>query len=287
MRPIFTLLFLLLYNLSFSQTKQVLDSLTKVLDAVYAMDQIPRIQLDSIQKQHGYNSDQVKAQWKLIAKNDSANVQIVSSIIEKYGWLNANKTSKIANTALFLVIQHADIDIQVKYIDTLMHAVEDGNAKASQYSYLLDRVKMRQGKLQIYGSQISIGTNGKSYFYPIKDEVYVNKRRKSIGLSTIEEYAKEFGIIYNLPIGNRIRNKLVVTGFVIDANQIPINEVNIKFGSTVVATSNADGFYIASIKRALLKKQLTFNKSGYIISDPPLDDEGKEVYELNIILTKK
>jgi len=287
MRTFITVLFLFKIALVFGQNQIRLDSLTNVLERVYEQDQVPRLQLDSIEHQYGFNSIQVKEQWRLIKNNDSANIQIVTSILDNYGWLSESKTSKSANSALFLVIQHAELNTQLRYIDILKEAVEKDNAKPSEYAYLLDRVNMRQGKLQVYGSQISISTNGKPYLYPIKDEPGVNERRKNIGLRPLEKVALESGFVYNLPSEDALKNKLVVTGFVIEANQTPINDVSIKFGSKVIAKTNSDGFYKAIIEKDLLKEQLTFTKVGYIISDPPLDDEGKEVYELSIMLTKK
>ena len=287
MRIFITLLFLSFGQISFEQIRSKLDSLTKILEAVYARDQVPRIQIDSIEKKYGYTSNKVKEQWKLIAKNDSVNIQTITSIIDNYGWLSAVQTSKTANAALFLVIQHADLGIQEKYIETLKQAVGNGNAKPSEYAFLLDRVNMRQGKFQIYGSQLMVSTNGKSYFFPIKDEPNVNKKRKSIGLPPLQEVALKSGFTYYLPVKDTIENKIVITGFVLDINQNPLNDVSIKIGSRIIATTNADGFYIAAIKKDLLKEQLNYIKTGYKISDPPLNNEGKEVYEYNILLTKK
>jgi hypothetical protein len=179
------------------------------------------------------------------------------------------------------------VGIQEKYLETLKQAVENGNAKPSEYAFLLDRVNMRQGKLQIYGSQLMVSTNGKSYFFPIKDEPNVNRRRKSVGLPPLEEVALKAGFTYYLPVKDTIENKIVITGFVFDINQIPINDVSIKIGSAIIASTNADGFYIAAITKDQLKEPLNFIKTGYKISDPPLNDERKEVYEYNILLSKK
>lgn len=282
-----TLLFLSIISFAFGQTKAERDSLTKVLETLYENDQHPRNELDSLQKQYGYHSVKVREQSHLIEKMDSINMPIVASILDKYGWLSERSTSKKANTALFYIVQHAGLNLQIKYSGILKEAVQKGNAKPSEYAYLFDRISMRQGKRQIYGSQISVSTNGGSYFYPIKDEPNVNKRRKNIGLPPLQEVALESGFVYHLPSKDASKNKLIITGFVIETDQTPINNVNIKFASKVVATTNVDGFYEAIIKKKLLKAQLTFTKEGYIISDPPLNDQGKEVYELSVILTKK
>jgi len=274
-------------NIAFGQTLVKLDSLTKVLEAVYKRDQVPRLRLDSLERQFGFSSIQVKKQWRLIEKNDSADIEVVTQILDTYGWLSESKTSKTANSALFSVIQHAKLNLQTKYIEILKEAVEKGNAKPIQYAYLLDRVNMREGKLQIYGSQLSVSSNGNQYFFPIKDEPNVNRRRKKIGLPPLQEVAFNSGFVYNLPVKDSLKNKLVVTGFVIEVDQAPISDVSIKFGTKVVAKTNADGFYKAIISKDFLKEQLAFEKEGYILSEPPLDNQDKEVYELMVMLTKK
>ena len=268
------------------QSNTEIDSLTKVLETVYQMDQAPRFQLDSIEYKYGYDSPEAKEQWNVIKTNDSANILIVTEILNKYGWLSESKTSKTANSALFLVVQHAELNLQIKYLDILKKAVEKGAAKPSNYAYLLDRVNMRQGKLQIYGSQISRSTNGRSYFYPIKDEPNVNKRREKLHLPSLEAVAFKSGFIYTLPLEDSIKNNIVITGFVMDPNQKPVNEVNIVLGSKIIGKSNADGYYRLIITKELLKSPLSYVKEGYIISDPPLQDDGKEVIEFNIILHK-
>lgn len=62
-----------------------------------------------------------------------------------------------------------------------------------------DRILMREGKKQIYGSQVVYNKTGEQIFYPIEDETNVNIRREKVGLQPLEEYAKYFGIDYKLP----------------------------------------------------------------------------------------
>jgi len=57
---------------------------------------------------------------------------------------------------------------------------------------------MRQGKNQLYGSQVVYSKTGEQMFYPIEDEKNVNIRRAKMGLQPLEEYAKLFGITYTL-----------------------------------------------------------------------------------------
>jgi hypothetical protein len=130
---------------------------------------------------------------------DSCNLAEVEPLIAKYGWPGKSFVGVSGNQTVFLVIQHADLATQEKYLPLMEKSVEEGESQLSDLALLQDRVLMRQGKKQIYGSQVVFNKEGAPEFYPIEDEKYVNDRRKKAGLEPIEEYAKYFGIEYKLP----------------------------------------------------------------------------------------
>jgi hypothetical protein len=99
------------------------------------------------------------------------------------------------SSTAFLVIQHSDLPIQEKYFPLLEQAVNKNELDKASFALLVDRIRVRKGQKQLYGSQLS-SENGIYKFDPIEDEENVNKRRKSMGLGSIEEYAKHFGLEY-------------------------------------------------------------------------------------------
>lgn len=169
------------------------------LDSIYVKDQADREKLDSVQQKFGFQSKEVGALWKKIMKQDSANLVAVKGIIDKYGWLGPEEVGERGSTAIFLVIQHADHQTQITYLPVMREAVKNGKAKARDLALLEDRVLTNQGKEQIYGSQIHSDSLGRMSFYPIMDEENVNKRRTSVGLGPLEDYARMFGIEYKVP----------------------------------------------------------------------------------------
>jgi hypothetical protein len=173
--------------------------LSALLDTVYNEDQTDRLKIDRLQKQYGWQSEQMKALWEKINIQDSINLVKVKAIIDTYGWVGADEVGKQGAKAIFLVIQHADSLTQVTYLPAMREAVKNGKALPQDLALLEDRVLTKQGKEQIYGSQVRTNETGKYEFYPIKDEVNVNKRRASVGLEPLEKYAKHFGIKYVLP----------------------------------------------------------------------------------------
>jgi hypothetical protein len=130
---------------------------------------------------------------------DSCNLVQVEKLIATCGWPGKSFVGANGNQTVFLVIQHADLATQEKYLPLMQKSVEEGESQMTDFALLQDRVLMRQGKKQIYGSQVVFNKEGGHEFYPIEDEKNVNVRRKKIGMQPLEEYATYFGIDYKLP----------------------------------------------------------------------------------------
>jgi hypothetical protein len=96
------------------------------------------------------------------------------------------------------VIQHADLKTQEKYLPIIKEAVKNGKASGANLALLVDRIEMRNGRPQIYGSQITM-KDGISVIYQIADEINVNKRRADVGLQPLEDYVRRWNIDYKLP----------------------------------------------------------------------------------------
>lgn len=174
--------------------------LVQLLDTIYNEDQGGRENIDIIQKQFGWQSKQMDSLWRSINFQDSINLIKVKKIIDTYGWLGPDEVGQQGAATIFLVIQHADSLTQTTYVPKMREAVEKGKALPQNLALLEDRILTRQGKGQIYGSQVKRNEQtGKNEFFPIQDEANVNKRRASVGLQPLEEYAKLFDFEYVLP----------------------------------------------------------------------------------------
>jgi hypothetical protein len=168
------------------------------LDSIYNDDQKYRLMLDSIEKFGENRSEEINELWKVINKRDSLNLIKVTYILDNYGWLGPDVVGVTGNETFFLVIQHSDIETQEKYKLLMENAVRNGKASASSFALLTDRIEMGNKRPQIYGSQVQ-GNRSKGYkVYKIKDEINVNKRRAEVGLEPLEEYLKNWNIVYKL-----------------------------------------------------------------------------------------
>jgi hypothetical protein len=168
--------------------------LSKELWTMSLKDQAFYYHLELAEKQSGRRSPVVSALWELKSKINAENVNRLEEIIVEYGWPKISLVGGNAANAVFLIIQHADLEVQKKYLPMMKEAANGNEADWSSLALLIDRINLREGKPQIYGSQIGINENGEYYVSDLEDPKYVNQRRASVGLGTIQEYVSNWGI---------------------------------------------------------------------------------------------
>lgn len=173
--------------------------LVAMLDSIYVEDQKYRQQIDGIEDKYGWESKEMQDHWKLINEKDSINLIKIKAILDQYGWLGADVVGGQGNATLFLVIQHADLATQEKYLPMMREAVKNGKALGGNLALLEDRVALRQGKRQIYGSQIGRDTETKIYYVsPLEDPDHVDKRRAEVGLGPLADYVSLWQIKWDV-----------------------------------------------------------------------------------------
>lgn len=173
--------------------------LVAMLDTIYQEDQQYRQQLGAVEKEYGWESEEMKALWKVINTKDSINLLKVSKILDERGWLGSDVIGRQGNSTLFLVIQHADLATQEKYLPMMREAAAKGNANPGSLALLEDRVALRQGKKQIYGSQVSRDPEtGEHYVLPLEDPDNVDKRRAEVGLPPLSTYVSHWGMEWDV-----------------------------------------------------------------------------------------
>jgi hypothetical protein len=120
----------------------------------------------------------------------------VVSLLEKCGWPQKAIVGEKGLTAVFLVIQHASKALREKYFPLIKASAEKGELALRAVAMMEDRMLMENGKKQKYGTQLISYNNGPLQLHPIEDEGNVNQRRAAMGMGTIEEYLKQFGLEY-------------------------------------------------------------------------------------------
>lgn len=179
--------------------KKLDKPLIAILDTIFTKDQTYRSQIGEIEETFGRESNEMKKHWELIEEKDSINLIKIKNILDEKGWLGPRIIGNQGNSTLFLVIQHSDLETQLKYLPLMREAAKQGSANPSSLALLEDRVALRQGKRQIYGSQIGRDSEaGEYYVSPMIDPENVDKRRAQVGLGTLQDYVSNWNIIWDV-----------------------------------------------------------------------------------------
>lgn len=181
-------------------TSFVIDSskfkmaLLPMLDTIYKDDQLPRFELINLTRNNAGQAklDSIK---RIIKKKDEINLDKVNGIVEKHGWLGPQEIGMNGSQGIFLVIQHADLATQKKYLPLIKQAEKEGKTLSSNLALLEDRIAMREGREQLYGSQgFKDKVTGTSYIYPIADVDQLDQRRKQMGMPPMAAYVKNWDL---------------------------------------------------------------------------------------------
>lgn len=131
-------------------------------------------------------------------KIDRKNTERMKEIIAEIGWPTRTKVGEIGMKNAWLLVQHADHDLEFqKQCLELMQSENPNEVGKKNLAYLIDRVRLHEGRPQLYGSQFT-GEKGKFIPRPIEDEERVDERRKEMGMDTLAEGIAEMNEKYDI-----------------------------------------------------------------------------------------
>lgn len=155
------------------------------LEVIAEKDQSIRRELANLEQQFGCDSQEVMLHWDRVKEIDCSNALEVTSILDQYGWLGPGSIGELASSAIFLVIQHADLVTQEKYLPMLKEAVSNNIVPKVYLAYLEDRISVRTNGFQLYGTQSFLSSEGYTLF-PIINPQDLQKRREEMGLDFLK-----------------------------------------------------------------------------------------------------
>lgn len=138
--------------------------------------------------------DVLKDLYARTNENDRANQKEFDKLVGKFGWPTSEKVGRPGMMATLLVIQHADLSYQLKYAPQLQASAALGEISRSSYALFVDRLALRQNRMQVYGTQVD--TKDGVTLRPVENESELDKRRKEIGLAPVCEYLRNFVAAY-------------------------------------------------------------------------------------------
>ncbi len=126
-----------------------------------------------------------------MARTDSANTFWLKAYVARWGWPTTTQVGPDAVQAAFLIVQHAvhDTAFMRAMLPFIQQAHRRGDLEGQAVAMLTDRIEVKAGRPQIYGTQLSL-KNGQWVFDPIVDSVSVDARRRRMGLPPLAAYGR-------------------------------------------------------------------------------------------------
>lgn len=194
MKQIFLSILLILSISLKAQSVQEIDSL---LTGAYERDQ--KVRTESLTLMNRLNSagadgmtasaiDSLMLLQEQTQTIDKENQILVASILKK--GLPEGLSAQYYK-AIWLIVDHAGLKFQKKHLPAMEEAVRKELISAGDYAVLTDRIRMREGKPQRYGTQsytVTIDGRQVIYIWPVEDAEMLNDLRSEIGADDIETY---------------------------------------------------------------------------------------------------
>ncbi|HSE66448.1 MAG TPA: DUF6624 domain-containing protein [Gemmatimonadales bacterium] len=131
---------------------------------------------------------------------DSANTTWLKVYVARWGWPTAAQVGREAVQAAFFIVQHAVHD--TAFMRAMLPAIEQarlrGDLDGGAVAMLTDRIEVKAGHRQIYGTQLSL-RDGRWVLDPIEDSAGVDARRKRMGLPPLAEYLRKVDSVLRSP----------------------------------------------------------------------------------------
>ena len=104
---------------------------------------------------------------------DSLNQMTICDILDHRGFVGRSVVGDACET-LWLVIQHAPLELEKKYLPVFQKAVAQRDLMPLQVAMMEDRIAMFEGRPQKYGTQMHEDANGKMVLWELLDTVEVD-----------------------------------------------------------------------------------------------------------------
>lgn len=120
-------------------------------------------------------------------KLDLIHTDRMKAIVAEVGWPTISKVGQEGAHNAWLLVQHADHDVAFQaHCLELMQEVPANEVDQVDIAYLEDRVRVNQGRPQLYGTQFT-QENDQHVPQPIEDADTVDERRAVLGLGPLSE----------------------------------------------------------------------------------------------------
>jgi hypothetical protein len=117
-------------------------------------------------------------------------IPLLKNIVSTYGLPTYSLVGEKSSDNFLVMVNHSftDSDFQRRVITLAKKEVKRKNISGQQIALLTDKMLIKTGEKQLYGSQCDYDSEGNAIAKNVADLKNVDKRRKEMGLNPLKEY---------------------------------------------------------------------------------------------------
>jgi hypothetical protein len=129
----------------------------------------------------------------LVAARSTQNTEYIINLVNRIGWVDANRFDYGTSNAAFLLVQHSwNLPLMLGVLPWIEKDAQEGRVGKELYALLFDRVQLSLGERQRYGTQV-LRDGAEVVVLPVEDPARVDELRQEAGMIPLERYVKLFG----------------------------------------------------------------------------------------------
>lgn len=119
---------------------------------------------------------------------DADNTAYLEELVREVGWIDPDRFGDEAANAAFLIVQHSgDLPLMLAALPEL-----EAQGRPGEYALLYDRLQIRRGLPQRYGTQLGWAEGGSMGLLPIETLEGIDATRAEVGLGPLDDYLARF-----------------------------------------------------------------------------------------------
>lgn len=119
---------------------------------------------------------------------DADNTAYLKELVREVGWIDPGRFGDEAADAAFLIVQHSgDLPLMLAALPQL-----EAQERLQEYALLYDRLQIRRGLPQRYGTQIGWAEDRSKGLLPIETLEGIEATRAELGLEPLDDYLARF-----------------------------------------------------------------------------------------------
>jgi len=129
---------------------------------------------------------------------DARHVKRLRQIVKRYGWPGKSLVGAKASGSAWTLVQHGGSEFLHEMLPVMEAAAKKGELSYGLVATSIDRVRIADGKKQLYGTQFDTN-DSKCEPLPIDDPEHLDERRDAAGLGSIATYTEQLCALYKQP----------------------------------------------------------------------------------------